>query len=239
MNNNYFNFDGKIPEPISKKELTNLFKLVKEGSAEAREKIILHNIRLVVYEINKKFMDFNYDKDDLFSIGIIGLIKAVDSYDMTKGYEFSTYAIRCIDNEILMVMRNSKKIINIISLENIVSRNNDDEDGIKIQDQLTDDYNLEEENEKTEIYKIIREVVNNLQNEDKEIIMLYFGFYNDHPYTQKEIANKLNISQSYVSRIIKKGLIYIERLLVKKDIIEKNEGRNKSRKNSQFCAFTI
>ena len=233
MNNNYFNFDGKIPEPISKKELTNLFKLVKEGSMEAREKIILHNIRLVVYEINKKFMDFNYDKDDLFSIGILGLIKAVDSYDMTKGYEFSTYAIKCIDNEILMLMRDSKKRINIISLENIVSRNNDDEDGIKIQDQLTDDYNLEEENEKFEVYKIIRELVHKLQGEDREVIMLYFGFYNNRHYKQHEIATKLNISQAKVSRIIKKTINSLINTLIEQDVIETTTKQLNSRKRKR------
>ena len=113
----------KYQNLFQKKELIHLFKLVKEGSMEAREKIILHNIRLVTYEMNKKFIDFNYDKSDLFSIGILGLINAIDNYDFTKDYEFSTFAIRCIDNEILMFIRELQKDCATISIENVVYRN--------------------------------------------------------------------------------------------------------------------
>ena len=229
MNNNYFHFDGKIPELISKKELTHLFKLFNEGSMEAREKIIFHNIRLVTYEMNKKFIDFNYDKSDLFSIGILGLIKAVDSYDITKDYEFSTFATRCIDNEILMFIRKLQKECATISIENVVYRNKND-DALKIEDLLTEDYDLVKENENVEVYKIVREIVEKLPPRKREMLKLYFGFYNDHTYLQREIADMFNVKQSNVSGVIKRVLRNIEKILIEKDIIEKNEERNKSRK---------
>ena len=111
MNFEYMQLESEVTQPLSKSELMQLFKLSKEGSMEAREKIILHNIRLVTYEISRRFINFDYDKSDLFSIGILGLINAVDNYDFTKDYEFSTFAIRCIDNEILMFIRELQKEI--------------------------------------------------------------------------------------------------------------------------------
>lgn len=196
--------DGyEVPKPLSKKESNELFKKAKQGNLEARNKLIEYNIRLVLKEVTCKFKSVEYDKNDLVSIGIIGLIKAVDEFDISKNISFSSFAIRCIDNEILMLIRKQKKYKNTDSIDKVI---NYDKDGneFKIKDTIKDETDLIMEYETKETYQIIRILIKKLPSKDKKIIMLYYGFFNDKRYTQKEISEIMSISQPYVSKLIKR-----------------------------------
>lgn len=193
--------DNKLPQPLKKEEIYKLFQEANNGSKEAKDKLIIHNIRLVLHQVHTKFISVEYDKDELVSLGIMGLIKAVDTYDLSKNSSFSTYAIACINNEILMFLRKLKKDNKLDSLDSAVFKNSFNE-SIKLEDTLFDDKNIVEDFEKKEMSIIIRKLVQELPDKEKEIIMLYFGFYNDRTYTQKEISKIFKLSQSYISRII-------------------------------------
>ena len=220
MNTNELFIDGhKLPKPLSKKEVYELLDKIKQGDEKARAKLVEHNIRLVLSEVTGKFSTVEYDKKDLVSIGNVGLMKAITTFDTSKKVEFSTYAIRCIDNEILMFLRKLKKYANDDSLDRTI---NHDKDGneLKIEDTLSDDIDIVEEYTDNETHRIIREVVKDLPERDRKIIMLHFGFYNDETHTQREIAEMLSISQSYVSRLITKIVKRVGKILEEKGLIE-------------------
>jgi len=230
MNNDELFIEDKLPLPLSKEEVSKLFQETNEGSKEARDKLIIHNIRLVLYLVTSKFKNVNYDKKDLVSIGNIGLIKAIDSYDLSKGFEFTTYASRCINNEILGFLKKLKKDQSIDSIDSVMFYNKDGQE-MKLEDKLSDDNDLVEDYVNEETHKIIREVVKELpNNRDKEIIMLYFGFYDDKTYTQKEIADKFNICRAYVSRIVKKVVKKVGKILESKEVIELHSKQKKVKK---------
>ena len=130
---------------MPEKEIYELIDKTNNGDLKAEEKLVLHNIRLVLYQVTHRFNLVKYDKKDLVSIGIIGLIKAVKSYDVTKKIQFSTYAIKCIDNEILMSLRKIKKDKNIDSLDRIIECSNNDNDKLKLGDVLTNELDNVEE----------------------------------------------------------------------------------------------
>ena len=219
MNNNLFYEGDKLPEPLTKNETYDLFLKIKKGDSKARDIIIIHNIRLVIYEVVKKFSSNLYDKQDLVSIGIIGLVKAIDSFNITKQNEFSSYAIKCIDNEILMYLRKRRITPNIISLNDIVYI--DDKNNIKIEDVISDDIDLVEDYILTEEYIEVRNLILRLPKKEQEIIKLYFGFYG-RKYRQEEIADKFNIAQGYVSRIVKRVLIKLkDEIINNKQMIKK------------------
>lgn len=220
MNTEELFIDGyKLPKALSKQEMYELLELMKNGDINAREKLVEHNIRLVLYEVTGKFKNVFYDKKDLVSIGIIGLMKAINTFDTTKKVEFATYAVRCIDNEILMFLRKIKKHQNVESLDNSVYQGSDGRD-IKLEDMLSDDTNIEEDYTDNETYQIIRMIVDKLPEREQLIIKLHFGFIDDKTYTQKEIADKLQISQSYVSRLVTKIVNKIGVLLKEKGVVE-------------------
>ena len=223
MNTDEWLMDGhKLPQPLPKDETYKLFQLAATGSEEARDKLITHNIRLVLYEVSNKFLNVDYDKKDLVSIGNIGLLKAINTYDVSKEFEFATYAARCIDNEILMFLRKLKKHQNTDSIDRVVFRDKDGSE-LKLEDKLSDGSDLVEDHEQNETHNIIRKLVKKLPDRDKEIVMLHFGFYNDRIYTQKEIADKFNISQSYVSRLITKIVKRLGKQLEDVGVIELHE----------------
>ena len=238
MNNDEWFMDGhKLPQPLPRDETFKLIQLATNGSEEARVKLVTHNIRLVLYIVSNRFSNVEYDKKDLVSIGNIGLLKAIDTFDISKGFEFSTYAMKCIDNEILMFLRKIKKHQNIVSMDTIVFHDKDGSD-IKLEDKLSDGSDLVEDHEQNEIHSIIRKLVQELPDREKEIVMLHFGFYNDRIYTQEEIADKLNISQSYTSRLIKKTVKKIGKQLVYVGVIElhekaKTKGNEKGKKETK------
>lgn len=194
---------NQLPKPLSKSQTYELLDKVEQGDEEAKKIIAEHNIRLVLYEVTTRFKYVEYDKKDLVSIGNVGLMKAITTFDKSKKVEFSTYAIKCIDNEILLFLRKLKKDQKVDSLEKIITY---DEEGkkVKIEDTISDETDIAEDYEKNIIYKIIREIVEELPDRDKEIIRLYFGFYNNEIHTQKEIADMMSISQSNISKSITK-----------------------------------
>ena len=193
----------KLPQLLSKSQLNQLLDRVKLGDEEAIKMVAEHNIRLVLYQVNNRFKSIEYDKKDLVSTGNVGLIKAVTTFDKSKKVEFSTYAIRCIDNEILMFLRKLKKDQKADSIDKIITY---DKEGkkVKIEDTISDETDIAEDYEKIITYKIIREIVEELPDQEKEIIKLYFGFYNNEIHTQKEIADMMSISQSNISKSITK-----------------------------------
>ena len=193
----------KLPEPLSKEKEVEYVMKSMDGDTFARSKLIEHNLRLVVF-LAKKYENTNIDLEDLVSIGTIGLIKGVNTYKLDKNIKLATYASRCIDNEILMFLRKNKRRKGEVSFEDSVS---DDSEGneLHLEDILGTDEDivtrgLDEEVEKKLLYSEIK----NLKERDKKIMIMRYGLYGTHEYTQKEVASIMNISQSYISRIEKK-----------------------------------
>lgn len=224
--------DSKLLRPLKTEEIHDYFEKMKKGDMTAREKIINHNIRLVINEVIKKFSNSPYDLKELVSIGLIGLIKSVDTFDTTKGVQFSTYSTRCIDNEILMFLRMGKNSALDKSLDTPISIDKDGSE-TRLEDILEDataDFVSAYENEIT--YNGVRKIVYNLSERDREIILLYFGFIDEHLYTQREIADKLKISRPHVSRLIAKILKKIGIQLQRSGLIEAVGGVGKQTQES-------
>ena len=193
----------KLPEPLSKEDETYYVTLCNEGDEFARAKLIEHNLRLVVF-LSKKYENTGVDLEDLVSIGTIGLIKGVNTYKLDKNIKLATYASRCIDNEILMFLRKNKKRRGEVSFEDSLSYDYEVNE-LHLEDILGTEANIvtkgiEEENDKKELYQEIEK----LNERDKEIMVLRYGLFNREEMTQKDVAEKLGISQSYISRIEKK-----------------------------------
>lgn len=200
----YIHSNIYLPAPLAEDEEERLLKLVeKEGSMEARNTLIEHNLRLVVY-IAKRFESKKVLIEDLISIGSMGLIKGVETFKLDKKIKLATYASRCIENEILMFLRKVSKSKVEISLDETL---NVDMDGneLLLSDILgTEDEELYDKAIKVEKMKIMYEYVNKLSPREKNIITLRFGLFNSVEMTQKEVADYLGISQSYISRLEKK-----------------------------------
>lgn len=198
-----------VQKPLSSKELTQEFIKYKNGDKEARNKIISCNARLVIH-IAQKYQNANMDLSDLFSIGLIGLIKAVDTFNIEKNFKFTTYAGVCINNEILMFLRKHKKHEKEVSLDASL-RIGKDQDEASIENILENpNVNIIEDYEKKESIEEIKKIIWELPEREKEVVLLYFGFYDNKEYSQKEIASKLGISQSYASRILSRALKIIK-----------------------------
>ena len=194
-----------LPDPLEPEEEFALLEEVKNDNKLARQKLIEHNLRLVVY-IAKKFDGCGIEIEDLISIGAIGLIKAVQTYKYDKKIKLATYASRCIENEILMQLRKMSKIKAEVSLEEPL---NNDSDGneLLLEDILYDEkQTLGKDMEKSSDQQILWEIINKLGEREKEIMILRFGLLGGEEKTQKEVADELGISQSYISRIEKKIL---------------------------------
>ena len=208
----YIHSNIYLPAPLPELEEERLLKLVEtENDMEARNKLIEHNLRLVVY-IAKRFESKKVLIEDLISIGSMGLIKGVQTFKLDKKIKLATYASRCIENEILMFLRKISKSRVEISLDETL---NIDIDGneLLLSDILgTDDEELYDKAIKSEKMKIMYEFVNKLSPREKNIITLRFGLFNTAEMTQKEVADYLGISQSYISRLEKK---IIDKLKVK------------------------
>ena len=201
-----------FPKPLSAKEERYYLEQLTQGDKNARGVLIERNLRLVSHIVKKYYSKTN-DTDDLVSIGTIGLIKAVDSFDYTKGTRFSTYASRCIENEILMHFRALKKTGGDILLGDAIDI---DKDGnpLTIEDTIADDTDLSEELEMKTRWSQVKSYIENMDDERaREIIILRYGLNNKKPLTQREVAERLNISRSYVSRIEKKTLSDIRKSL--------------------------
>lgn len=192
-----------LPPPLSKEEEENLVRKSSLGDMEARNILIEHNLRLVVF-LSKKYESTGYDIEDLVSIGSIGLIKGVNTYKLDKNIKLATYVSRCITNEILMFLRKNKKTKTEISLEDTL---NYDAEGntLCLEDILgTDEDIVAKEYEHKIDKKFLEHELNQLNEREKLIMTLRYGLNNKKEYTQKEVAEYLGISQSYISRIEKK-----------------------------------
>ena len=192
-----------LPEPLSKEEELKYLKEFENGSIEAKNKLIEHNLRLVVY-LSKKYENTKIDLEDLVSIGTIGLIKGINTYKTDKNIKLATYASRCIDNEILMYLRKNKKRNADVSLEESLSYDAEGNE-LHLEDILGTAPDLvTKELEDNDLKMTLMKEINKLPKRDREIMKLRYGLFGEKEITQKELAEKLNISQSYISRIEKK-----------------------------------
>lgn len=204
INNNTFK------NPLSAKEEKECIIRMEKGDENAKNKLIEYNLRLVAH-IVKKYNNNQTEQEDLISIGTIGLIKAVNSFKSDKNIKFSTYASKCIENELLMHFRNIKKSKNNMYINDSIDY---DKNGntLTLLDVISDDCNVELDIEtKLTLEKVFLIIENKLNNREKLIIKLRYGLLGEKPLTQREVSKKLGISRSYVSRIEKKALYLIKK----------------------------
>ena len=201
---------NSFKSPLSSSEELECLQKIQEGDKKSKDKLIEHNLRLVAHII-KKYYNTNYEQEDLISIGTIGLIKAVNSFKLDKNIKFSTYASRCIENEILMYFRSQKKTLYNAHIDDPIDM---DKNGnpLTLLDIIADTVNIEENVEtkiRAERAKLL--IIESLSPRERLIIEMRFGLNGFHPKTQREIADNLLISRSYVSRIEKKALATLEK----------------------------
>ncbi len=196
---------GSFPRPLSAKEERECLALIAQGDQQAKSRLIEHNLRLVAHIIKKYYASFK-DQDDLISIGTIGLIKAVSTFKCDKNVRFATYASRCIENEILMHFRNRKKSAQDVFLSDPVDTDKDG-NSLTLMDLMAEDDNIVEQIDlsiKSE--RLCSYIVEELDPRERQIITLRYGLGGQKPLTQREVAQHLDISRSYVSRIEKKAI---------------------------------
>lgn len=199
----YINGTETLPPPLSKKEEAEIFEKLEKDDPSAREMLIIHNLRLVVY-IAKKFESTGVGVEDLVSIGTIGLIKAVNTFRPHKNIKLATYASRCIENEILMYLRKSVQYKNELSIDEPL---NIDYDGneLLLSDIIGTDEDVVSKGIESEVEcEILRNAVSSLGKREREIMEMRFGLVDGQEKTQKEVAEMIGISQSYISRLEKK-----------------------------------
>ena len=202
----------KLPPPLSSEEERECILKSQQGDMEAKNKLIEHNLRLVVF-LAKKYENTGYDMEDLVSIGSIGLIKGINTYKLDKNIKLATYASRCIANEILMFLRKNKKRKKEISLEDSLNYDNEGNE-LHLEDVLGTEIDLvSNEYEKSVERNFISKEINKIGNREKQIMILRYGLNNTDSFTQKEVADLLGISQSYISRIEKKVIKNIKNLM--------------------------
>lgn len=207
-------YSQSFPPPLSAAQEAEYFKKMREGDLSAREKLIHHNMRLVAH-IVKKYYASGVDQDDLISIGTIGLIKAIDSFDSRNGARFATYAAKCLQNEILMHFRSRKKLSYEVSISETIDTDKDGapltySDIISVDDTIAEDLDR-----KLQSRRVVEIVARILEPREREIIVLRYGLNGKKPITQRETAELLGISRSYVSRIEKAALDKIAKQLTR------------------------
>ena len=194
-----------FPPPLSAAEEEKYFALASKGDESAREKLILHNLRLVSH-IVRKYYSSSPQQEDLVSVGSIGLVKAVDTFNSANGARFATYAARCIQNEILMYFRSRKKLSHEISINETIDIDRDGNPLTYIDVISCDECISDEIDTKIKVERALKYVNTVLNDREREIIIMRYGLYGRRALTQRETADKLNISRSYVSRIEKCAL---------------------------------
>ncbi len=218
-----------LPEPLSNEETKELLIKAKNNDIESRNKLIEHNIKLVIYIVKKKFSYTEYSRKELVSIGINGIFKAIKNFDINKRINFSTYLTKAITTEILLYMRNDK--INNKNIKSIYNPSKIDEDILLI-DALSSNIDLENDYIDSEIYRYIDELVKSLPDKKRSVIELYYGFNDNDKMIQEEVGNKLNISKQYVNKILVESIEILKRKLISEGIIEiKSE---KERKQTSY-----
>ena len=206
---------GSFPPALSAKKEAELLELYQNGDKSAGDKLIEHNLRLVAH-IVKKYYTIGYDQDDLISIGTIGLIKAVSTFKNDKNIRLATYASRCIENEILMYFRASKKSAQDVYINDAVDVDKDG-NSLTLIDIIPDKTDIESEIETKIRIENLKSIFNTtLTKREQTIINMRYGINGEAEYTQREIAKKLGISRSYVSRIEKSALTKLKNKLKEK-----------------------
>lgn len=202
----YISNNNLFPEPLTAEEEKIYLEKFANGDEEARNILIERNLRLVAH-VAKKYNSANADQEDLISIGTIGLIKGINSFNISKGARLSTYISRCIENEILMYLRSTKKLGAEVYLEDTIGKDKDD-NSVTLKEVLeNNEKNIEDEVDlKLKVKKLYDKIKEVLKDREKTIIELRFGLNGDKPKTQKQIAKMMGISRSYVSRIETKAI---------------------------------
>lgn len=218
INNEYISY----PKTLSKEELTDLFLRFQSGDLAAKDKIIIHNIGLVKSIVKEKFSKYMIDSDDLISIGTIGLIKAINSFDIKREVAFSTYAYKIIYNEIQKELQKNKNSISAISISNPLLNNSDNKE-YTLENTLYSDINLEYDYTEQELHKAINNFIENLNKSEKDIFKLYFGFYSVGPITQEQIATKYKTTKANISLIISDLLNRLKYNLEQQNLKEKEK----------------
>ena len=202
----YIQSSNLFPEPLNAEDEKFYLEKYKDGDEEARNILIERNLRLVAH-VCKKYNTTHLDNDDLISIGTIGLIKGINSFNMEKGVRLATYVSRCIDNEILMYLRSAKKLGAEVYLNEPIGKDKDDNEISLIDVLENDEKNIEDEIDlKVKIKKLYKKMKEILKQREKNILELRFGLDGNKPKTQNEIADMMGISRSYVSRIETKAI---------------------------------
>ena len=197
--------NGSFPKPLTKEEENHYLALAAQGDIQARNVLIERNLRLVAH-IMKKYYAQTADQEDLISIGTIGLIKGIESFDSSKGARLATYAARCVENELLMYFRSQKKSSQDVSLSDYIETGSDGA-ALSFMDVVAqDDDMLERISNREDIRKALRAVDRVLTPQERQVIVLRYGLEGNPPCRQREVANQIGISRSYVSRIEKKAL---------------------------------
>ncbi len=210
----YIEGTEKLPSPLNKEEEHELLLRLMQKDNEARKILVEKNLRLVVY-IAKKFENTNINIEDLISIGTIGLMKAINSYDLSKNIKLATYASRCIENEILMHLRKAVKQKGEISIDEPLNTDSEGNDLLLADILGTDSEQIFLKVEEINNRKKVLTAINNLNEREKNIMNLRYGFGGQKELTQKEVAEKLGISQSYISRIEKKVINGLKKEFIK------------------------
>lgn len=209
----YVSGTNSFPNPLSDEEEAECIEKMLSGDIEARNKLIEHNLRLVAHVV-KKYSQAREDGEELISIGTIGLIKGITSFNPEKGVRLATYASRCIDNEILMLIRSNKKSQNDVSLNDPIGT---DKEGnqILLVDVMSSDEEVSDIIElKSQVKKLRENIISELDNRERQIIIKRYGLDGNKPLTQRELAKKLDISRSYISRIEKKAVSKLKKGIV-------------------------
>ncbi len=200
----------QLPNPLTLEEEEALLIARDNGDATAVEKLIEHNLRLVIF-ISKRFKGPNIEAEDIISIGSIGLIKAIKTFKIDKNIRLATYASRCIENEILMYLRKANKSMNDLSLDRPIHTDGEGNE-LCLSDIIPIDGDIVEQGiDKAEDKKVLFELLEGLNVRDQEIMIMRYGLGGQDELTQKEIAEKMNISQSYISRLEKRILVQMRK----------------------------
>ena len=196
---------GNFPPPLTAKEERHYLTLAAQGDLEARNRLIEHNLRLVAH-ILKKYYAQSADQEDLISIGTIGLIKAISTFDASKGARLATYAARCIENEILMYFRSQRKSAQDVSLSDYIDTGADGA-ALSLMDVVSEGDDLLETIHQRQRLRMVRKAVEErLTEQERQVVCLRYGLHGNRPCRQREVAEQIGLSRSYVSRIEKRAL---------------------------------
>lgn len=214
---------SSFPPPLSQEREKECFKKFKSGDMSAKDELVEHNLRLVAHVI-KKYNQNVQEQDDLISIGTIGLIKAINSFDYEKGTRLATYAARCIENEILMYFRNKKKTEKDVSFSEPIETDSEG-NPLTLMDVISQDDTIIEDIDLKMKTEYLKKFISEIEDErEKKIVIMRYGLNSKKPLTQREVAKKLDISRSYVSRLEKKILGNMKK---KFDMLDKKNYRDK------------